>query len=67
MQVQAQCEDCASDRHGRFNEMTRSDREVQIELTTAVLIAADAGGVHQFLICVDMKLSYPCTAANVQR
>ena len=42
-----------------FNEMTRSDREVQIELTTAVLMAADAGGVHQFLICVNVASYNP--------
>ena len=38
-----------------FNETTRSDKEVVTELTTAVLMAADAGGIHQFLICVDVK------------
>ena len=34
-----------------FNETSRSDRKVQTELTTAVLMAADAGGIHQFLKC----------------
>ena len=47
-----------------FNEMTRSDVEVQIELTTAVLMAADAGGVHQFVICVDLRSHNPLPILN---
>ena len=38
-----------------FDEMSKSDKEVMKELTAAVLMAADAGGVHQFLICVDVN------------
>ena len=48
-----------------FNEMTRSDILVQIELTKAVLMAADAGGVHQFLICADLRSPNPMSVLSV--
>ena len=37
-----------------LDEMRRSREEVLTELTTAVLMAADAGGVNAFLICVNL-------------
>ena len=49
-----------------FDEMSRSDKEVLKEFTAAVLMAADAGGIHQFLICVDANSeSLPLFSSDV--
>ena len=38
-----------------LGEERKSPDDVLVELTTAVLMSADAGGIHAFLICVDLQ------------
>ena len=38
-----------------LGEESKSQDDVLLELTTAVLMAADAGGIHAFLICVNFQ------------
>ena len=49
-----------------FDETMRSPAEILTELATAVLMAADAGGIHAFLICVNLS-SKSTFSPTVQR
>jgi hypothetical protein len=53
-QIQVSCVDLHFIETVGFDEMRRSKMEILTELTTALLMAADTGGVHVFLICVNL-------------